>query len=342
MADISIVPYSERPAEFYRQRADHLFYAPDWIQVMIDTYDFAFYTALSTTTNHLMIFAVVDRPVGAKIISLPFSDYTMLDTEQAQPLIAAIRQAYPMLPMVLRVVTDDDAPALLGQPIRQAYYHRIATADGAAPQDRWSSSFRRGERKAKRAELEVLKSSDQKALKEFYALYHQLRLHKFASIPQPYAFFEQVWKKFITTGQGFILQARRQGEMIAAIVVLRHKDVWYYKFGCSALDSLTLRPNNLLFAELIRMAEEDPDTVEIDLGLSGTSDSYAGLVRFKESMGGQRRHITYYEEQPEGYDPVPEQKFKKMLSSLTKTIVDQKLDVSATDQLSQTLYPYFL
>ena len=342
MADITIIPYAERSETFYQERADHLFYAPAWIQVMTDTYGFRFFTALNTETNDFIIFALVDRPVGPKIVSLPFSDYTLIDLEQAAPLLTAIRQAYPTVSIVLRVATGISAPAVLGEPVRQAYYHRVDTTPSDTTERQLSGSFRRGVRKAQKAGVQVQQSYDQEALREFYVLYHQLRIHKFESIPQPYVFFEQVWEKFIRDRQGFILQARREGQMIAAIVVLRHKNVWYYKFGCSAMDSLEHRPNNLLFAELIRMATETAEIDEIDLGLSGTGESYAGLVRFKESMGGQRLHITYYEQQPTDYDPGPEKAFKAMLSSLTEVMVQNELDIQATDQFSQIIYPYFL
>lgn len=342
MAEVEIIPYHERPASFYQEHVDNLFSAPAWIRVMEATYGFAFFTALNPETNHFLIFALVDRPVGQKVVSLPFSDYTVLDLEQAPELLQAIRRAHPTLPIVLRVATDEAAPVALGKPVRQAYYHRIKTSAADTSGNGPSGSFRRGTRKAIKAGVTVQRSYDPETLREFYALYHQLRMHKFASIPQPYAFFEQVRKEFIESEQGFILQARRGGEMIAAIIVLRYKNVWYYKFGCSAADSLEYRPNNLLFAELIRMAEESEEITEIDLGLSGTSESYAGLVRFKESTGGQRAHITYYEQLPEHYDPRPEQEFKSVLSSLTEVIVKNELDVATTDQFSQIMYSYFL
>ena len=345
MSDITIVPYHQLPSSFYQQHANNLFYAPAWIQVLKATYAFSFFTALDPTVNRFIIFALTDSPVGRKIVSLPFSDYTDIPIEQSVPLWQAIRQAYPAVPMVLRAAganafASDDSP--LGKPVRQAYYHRVATQDATAAESNQSASFRRGTRKAVRSGVTVHCSHEREALREFYALYHPLRMHKFESIPQPYAFFERVWEGFIANRQGFMLQARHEGQLLAAIIVLQYRHVWYYKFGCSSLDSLEYRPNNLLFDKLIRMACEDASVAEIDLGLSGAGASYKGLVRFKESMGGQRNHITYYEQLPKGYNQQAEKEFKSLLSSITQVIVKNELDMDTTDQFSKIMYPYFL
>ena len=346
MSSVTLFPYHEQLPSFYHERVHNLFYSPEWISVLERTYEFSFFTALDPTTDHLLIVALVDNPVTQKIISLPFSDYTDLDPEAALPLLEVVREAYPSLPLILKTNVDKNQVAakdhpLLNNPTRQAYYHRVDTQDATAAVERFSSSFRRGIKKAKRSEVTVEGLTDETAMQTFYSLFYQLRLHKFESIPQPYAFFRQVWETFIKPQQGFVLQASRRGEVIAAIVVLQYQNVWYYKFGCSSLDSLEYRPNNLLFAELIRQASEHPDITAIDLGLSGAGASYEGLVRFKESMGGERLPITYYEHLPEGYDPAPEKAWKATLSSLTQIIVKNELDLDVTDQFSEIIYPYF-
>ncbi len=140
--------------------------------------------------------------------------------------------------------------------------------------------------------------------------------------------------------RGFIVEAKRAGRIIASMMVLQHRKTLYYKFGCSLLDALEYRPNNLLFDALIRHAVEHQSEY-VNLGLSGTSESYQGLVRFKESMGGERHDITYFESRPPQYDSENEQKFKALLSSLTEVMVAAPLDADTTSKLSEKLYPYF-
>ena len=338
MGSVEIVDYEALDPEFYQERVHHLFCAAPWLRVLANTYGYQFHTAIDRSTDQFIIFTVVEHFVGRKVISLPFSDYTEIDPVAGVKLLSAIREQYPTLPVVLKTTLTD--AAALGQPIRHAYYHRINTQEAGQTQQKQSSSFKRGVKKAQRAEVQVVLKQDETALRTFYAMYHQLRIHKFTSIPQPYAFFQEIFRAFIAQDQGFILQAEHQEQVIASIVVLQHQDILYYKFGCSSEASLDLRPNNLIFDTLIRYAQQHHFKA-IDLGLSGAGASYEGLVRFKESMGGVRKDITYFRTVPPVYDERAEKDFKQLLSSLTQVIVEQEPDVAATDQFSKLLYPFF-
>lgn len=338
MGSVEIVDYETIPVEFYQERVRNLFYATPWLRVLANTYGYHFRTAIDRATDQFIIFTVVEHFVGSKVVSLPFSDYTELDPEAGARLLPAIQEQYPTLPVVLKT-TLPEAPAL-GEPVRRAYYHRINTQEAGLAHQNLSSSFKRGVKKARRDGVSVTLRRDEAAMQTFYAMYHQLRMRKFTSIPQPYAFFQEVFREFMAQDRGFIVQADYQNQAIASIIVLQHLDILYYKFGCSSEAALEVRPNNLIFDTLIRYAEEHRFR-GIDLGLSGTGSSYEGLVRFKESMGGVRNDITYFRTLPPGYDGRTEENFRQLLSSLTQVIVDQDLDVATTDQFSKLLYPYF-
>ncbi|MGB7394951.1 MAG: hypothetical protein WA913_11205, partial [Pricia sp.] len=86
-----------------------------------------------------------------------------------------------------------------------------------------SSSFRRNVRKAKKTGTTVAIKRDKTALKNFYTMYHGLRLNKFGSIPQPFSFFETIFKEFVGKGEGFLLEASHENKPIASIMVLQHK-----------------------------------------------------------------------------------------------------------------------
>ena len=340
---VEITPYEAQEPSFYQSRVDNLFYSERWLSVLNKTYGYRYFTVLHQPTEQFVIVTSLDHLAGKKIISLPFCDYTPVDEsyqESLAPIIQAIQERYPGYRIVLRTALPTDSPVSsgLGKPTRRAFYHRIDTS--TPEQITQSSSFRRGVKKAQKAGVTVELSTDEAALRTFYQLYYQLRFDKFGSIPQPYDFFHNVYQEFIATGQGFMLQARRQQAIIASIVVLQHRETLYYKFGCSDQEALPHRPNNLLFQRLIELAVER-NCVAIDLGLSGTGASYEGLVRFKESMGGVRHPITYFTLTPEGYDERTEQECKAMLSTLTRTMVEQRLGLEATSQLSATIYPYF-
>jgi len=345
MNSIAIVGYHEIEPAFYEQHVETLFYAYPWLRVLQQTYGYDFFTALDQDTEQFWIFTEVDSLFGKKVMSLPFSDYTDIGEDRqgsSEALLQALQARYPDSPITLKTrrPASSDATRQLGAVVRRAYFHRINTEDISLARQNQSSSFQRGVKKAQRSNVKVELRRDELALRNFYSLYHQLRTHKFHSIPQPYAFFQNIFDLFVARDQGFILQAEHQEKVIASIIVLQHKEVLYYKFGCSSADALPYRPNNLIFEELIQYAHRQRFRA-IDLGLSGVSKSYEGLVRFKESMGGSRHDITYFQRSPDSYDAAKEQSFKKLLSSLTQVIVSEELDVNTTDQFSNILYPYF-
>ncbi|WKN45152.1 GNAT family N-acetyltransferase [Tunicatimonas pelagia] len=340
---VEIVPYDALESSFYKSKVNNLFYSSRWLAVLQKTYGYQWFTAWDTSSEYFILFTVIDNLTGRKIISLPFSDYTPVNPSNRESLpniVLALREKYPHHQIVLKteLAADDPVAASLGKPTRHAIYHRIDTSNPS--QITQSSSFRRGVRKAKKAEVTTEVRTDEAALSTFYQMYHQLRLEKFNSIPQPYGFFQNIYQTFIEAEHVFVLQASRQQQVIASIIVLRHQATLYYKFGCSASDSLGYRPNNLLFHRLIEIAVEKKCHT-IDLGLSGTGPSYEGLRRFKESIGGVQHPITYFTLTPDEYDERTEKESKALLTALTQTIVNQKLEVEATSELSSVIYPYF-
>ena len=339
--EVDIMPYEEADAYYRHERVNDLFYAEPWLKVLQKTYGFEFQMAVDRTTEQFIIFTVVDNLAGKKVVSLPFCDYTVIDphaTGAIARLMQRLQEQYPSVPVLLKTTYGPDHPlaSALGTPVRRAYYHCINTQTSPS----FSSSFKRGVKKARKSGVEVAFSTEKASLVTFYQLYHQLRTQKFSSIPQPYTFFEHIFDAFVAAGQGFLAEAKKDAEVIASIIVLQHRQTLYYKFGCSSLEALDYRPNNLLFDALVRYAV-DQQCAYINLGLSGTGESYQGLVRFKESMGGERHDITYFERRPPHYDATNEQKFKAMLASLTETMAQASLDAQTTSALSEQLYPYF-
>ena len=254
-----------------------------------------------------------------------------------------MKAKFPDTPILLKTVGNietKDEHFVFGKVTRNALYHRIAINPDTPAADVQSSSFRRNVRKAKKTGVKIEIKRDILALTDFYAMYHELRLNKFGSIPQPFGFFETIFKEFLEKEKGFLVEASYEKSPIASILVLQYDAILYYKFGASTEASLDLRPNNLIFDALITYAQTNGFKA-IDLGLSGTGDSYMGLVRFKESMGGVPTPITYYR-LSNGYKySERDAAVKKWLGSLTETIVSQNLEPSSTSALSETIYSLF-
>lgn len=332
------------PNNFYDQH-DFLFTSPNWLNVLKREYGYQIKVVADSLTKECFFYTEVNHLANKKIISLPFSDYCLPQVHtpaNCQRFHQYLKKQYPEHSIIFKsgYEAQQGQRAGFGAPTRHAYYHRVATVDQQAMWANFSSSFKRGIKKAKKEGVTINLSRSTESLKTFYHLYYQLRLSKFGSIPQPYSFFEVIVEEFMQKEEGFFLEALHEGKVIASLLVLAYKKKLYYKFGCSDIHNLEIRPNNLLFDHLFQYAFAKGYT-EVDLGLSGASASYEGLVRFKESMGGKRFPITYFRHDPPNYCSKSEQELRQLLQSITKIMVDDKIAIDTIDRLSKSLYKYF-
>lgn len=336
-------PPDEPPDE---PRADALFQSRTWMRALNAAYAFDFHRAVlpgsRADDRPSLPFAVMNSALRRRVISLPFSDYVdtgSMSPEECRQLLDQIREAYPQAPLLATTTYPHDTDGL-GQVDRTAFYHRVPTPSHDAVDDGMRSSFSRNVRQARREGVTTHRSTSAPGMATFYDLHKALRFGKFGKIPQPQRFFRALREAFLETGNGFLLQARREGRVIASALVLQHRDVLYYKFGASAKDALEYRPNNLLFHTLLHDAV-DAGCRAVDLGLSGTGDDYAGLRRFKESFGGVPHPVTRFRINPPDHDAAAEAELNELLGSLTRAVVEHDLDDDATDAISSIVYPYF-
>jgi hypothetical protein len=322
------------------QACRHLFYSLNWLDVLKSTYHFEAKVILDDKENLQLIFCPVNDVRGMRIINLPFSDYTPscgLTAEDYNQLLSFLKQEYPNASILFKTTLAKEAE-VEAKISRQAVGHHIQL--NADIQSVQSSSFIRNTKKAINEGLNVRETTSFSAIRTFYDLYHQLRFKKFNSIPQPFPFFENIWLAFIKKSKGIILEVLNKENVIASLIALEHGDTVYYKFGCSDEDNLDKRPNNLLFSHLIERSKKK-GFQKIDLGLSGTSDSYKGLRRWKESMGGQAFPITYWLHVPSSMDKDKEEKVLKNLNKFTNAIIEANLSPKQTSAFSEKIYPLF-
>jgi len=336
---IQIVKYSEY---FKNNKSDNLFSSPQWIAVLREEYQFDFFVAYKTNTVLFLPFALLNNLKGRQIISLPFCDYVDMccgSLKIYKELLKKINSVFPQLPITLK--TTFNKIEFPGKLIKEAYYHRIDCSKGSEPiYNNYSSSFKRALKKAIKNDVEIERDNSLNSLNIFYNLYTVLRKQKFNSIPQPLSFFHSIYTQFINKQQGFVLNAKYKNKVIASIVVLQYNRGLYYKFGASDSRFLHLRPNNLLFHNLFKFAVEN-EYEFIDLGLTGNSEQYAGLLRFKEAMGGERYNISYYRIDPENYDYTEENKVKSILNKITDNILKSDFNIGEIDAFSKILYRNF-
>ena len=343
---IKVYTYEELPPYFLEGKEGNLFYSAAWLSILKKQYGCTFYVTADSATAELMFFAYIKCLGGKKFSSLPFSDYTrphLPSVHALQAHIQALQSAFPATPVCVKLslpaLTEKDFSPL-GEPAAKGVLHRVPSLHSVQLEKQMAGSFKRGVRRARSRGLVFETSCSRESLDAFYTLFYELRMQKHGLIPQPFSFFEKVFEEFIAKGRGFIAEVRKEGRLLASAVILLHEQGLYYKWGCSSQKDLIDRPNNLLFYEILHLAQRDGYQY-VDLGLSDLKAN-RGLMRFKRSMGGEECPVLTFQFFPEGYPTEAEDQMKAIVNSMARIVVDSRFDREMTEKFSQTLYPLFV
>jgi len=308
---------------------DNLFTSRPWQDAIERTYGFAFHR--SRGGHGAGTFALIDDAMGKRTVSPAFGDYA--ERHPAPGLADRIEHARRLFPQAGYMVRlAGEAEVVGARHLRRAFLHEVDLAEYEV-----SGAFARNVRKSQRSGLSVRRRVDDAGLEQFYALYARQRIRKFASLPQPRAFFENVAGEFFPQN-GFLLEAHLGGRSAAFLFVLRHADVMYYKFGASDPEALSSRPNNLLMAELLTIAQGE-GAVRLDLGMTPVE---GGLARFKRGMGAREMPLTTYG-WPSLSGETPDLAARRdLLGEMTRAIVARDPSPREASDYADIFYRYFV
>jgi CelD/BcsL family acetyltransferase involved in cellulose biosynthesis len=280
-----------------RADAATIFHHPAWLGLVRDHYRFPTAAACVLDADGeavagLPLVAMFSRLTGRRLVAVPFSD-------TCGPLLApgAPEDALAVLARAVEAERARRGSRLevherfdeAGTAVDLFHRHVVDLRDGfEALEKRWASRVRRNIRKGRREGVESARETGTEALDVFYALHLQTR-RKLGVPTQPRTFIRRLAKVF-DSGMGFVGVARHEGRPIAAAVFLVCGTKVLYKYGASDQEALALRPNNVLFADVMRWAAESGHT-ELDLGRTDLGQE--GLREFKLSWGADELPLAY-------------------------------------------------
>jgi hypothetical protein len=155
---------------------------------------------------------------------------------------------------------------------------------------RFDSAAQRAIRKATRSGLTIEITTSLEAVRSFFGLHCKTR-RKHGVPPQPFAFFENIYREILTPGHGFVAVASLGARPVSAAIFFHFGKRAIYKFGASDERVQHLRGNNLVMWEAIRWLVKQ-NFSELDLGR--TSVGNEGLRRFKLSLGASESLVEYW------------------------------------------------
>lgn len=273
-----------------------MFHHPAWLRLLAATYRYEFAASCVTDDDGRVLAGlpwarIESRLTGRRLVALPFSDACepLTDGASEEDLAQAVEEHRREADLGLEVRWRMEA--LQAKVVHRYWRHVLALEpDADAVLRRARTGIRRGASKAVREGLEFEQRTDQSALDAFYRLH--LRTRKHQGVPtQPKRFVDGLIPLF-ERGHGFVALVNDDGRPIAAAVFLQLRAHLIYKYGASDRSALARRPNNLLFAEVIRWACES-GLRELDFGRTDLDQE--GLKQFKRGWGAEELplHHTY-------------------------------------------------
>jgi CelD/BcsL family acetyltransferase involved in cellulose biosynthesis len=326
------------------QAPSSVFHSPSWIQVLTDTYGWQ--ADACVIVNDLgdpcagIPFCRIADVMGERIVALPFSDYCDPLVNDARCWHYLIDRLLPEhCPITVRclhndVPLSDERFAVM----KRTKWHGLDLRPELDALWRgMHDSKHRAIKKSQREGLTVRVAQSEQELRAFFEMHLKIRKYKLGLLAQPFRFFQNIWRHFVETQQGFLLLALYQDRIVAGDFFLEWKDTLYYKFNASLFEDLSHRPNDLLMWEGIQRGKAR-GLKFLDLGLSDWDQE--GLVRYKRMFGTQEKTISFLRYAPNGPTAV-EKELRDLLTQLTHHFTDQLVPDLVTERAGEDLYRLF-
>ncbi len=231
---------------------------------------------------------------GKRGVSLPFTDLchpVVRDPEVFKELLAAVT-AHGRKAGWKSLEIRGGQDFLGGEPAAaRMLFHTLALTPAEAEVSRtFRGSTRRNIRKAEKEGVAVRLEHSRAAMEAFYRLHCGTR-KRHGLPPQPWAFFDNIFKYVVAAGKGFVIVAEHLGRKIAAAVFFRFRGGAIFKFGASDRNHLGHRPNNLILWEAIRWACGSGMRY---FSFGRTEPENRGLLQFKQGWGAAEEEVSYY------------------------------------------------
>ncbi len=281
-----------------------IFHSSYWARVINKTYHYKpVYTILKdngTIKLAIPFFLIKNKIMGKRLVCLPFTDMcsplsnsheNLIDQEIIQ-LFETLAKEFNINTFEIRGGEISDLKSITMQV--HTYYKIFKLELTPGLEHIWKNlkqkSIRYAIKKALGYGLQIVRSVSEQDIKLFYRL-NLFTRKKHGVIPQPYAFFVNIWQEIINKGLGFLLIAKYHERVIASSIFFIYRDTIYHKFNASDEHYLKYQPNHLILWAAIQWAVENGYKI-MDLGR--TAPDNIGLMAFKRHWGAKEFDLPYY------------------------------------------------
>jgi Acetyltransferase (GNAT) domain len=314
-----------------------MFNTPEWSKITEDTYGYL--GRVFESNGFKICYSVVENEIGKYLIAPSFGDFIALEKDglltvekwvsACGPTTVSLKVCCAFKPIVPGLITSPNG--FIHQIEYDSYlkwYEEIVTP-----------RFKRNIKKGLKSNLTIKIEKTSEAVRRFWEMHAVLRQTKFKEIPQPWAYFNNIYEIFFKSGQGFIFGVySSKDDFIAGILVIIHNGTAYYKFNASNLNHLGVRPNNFLIDRLIHYLD-GLNVKKLNLGYTGSSNSYEGLRVYKTSAGA----IEYsrFTMRTPTFEDIDRSHISEINEEVQR-LISRNSSLDEVDQFSTQHYKYFI
>jgi lipid II:glycine glycyltransferase (peptidoglycan interpeptide bridge formation enzyme) len=279
-----------------------VFHSSAWLTALRQTYG---YPALALTTaapsmdlsDGLVLCRVCSRWTGRRLVSVPFADHCdpllsqATDGDELFSATDALRRDERFEYVELRPLRAKSLRLAKLCPSDSYVFHSLDLEPDL--DDLFARLHPAGmQRKIRRARREGIHQEEGRSERVLRVFHHLLTLtrRRHGMPPQPLDWFRHLAEYL---GDRLTIRIALKGEQaIAAILLLRWKDVLIYKYGASDARYHSMGAMPYLLWEAMREARAR-GLRTVDLGRSDADNT--GLVRFKDHLGATRSTLNYFQ-----------------------------------------------
>jgi GNAT acetyltransferase-like protein len=278
-----------------------IFHTPGWLEALRVTYGYepvVFTTSPPETDlmNGVVFCRISSWLTGRRMVSLPFADHCdpLVDNAEDRTEIFNFLRCATKTEnwryIELRPRSSQVLAEISSEEKRSAFCLHVLDLRSSLNslfRGFQKSSIQRVIRRAERQGLSCEQGRSKAVLDKFFGLMLKTRRrHKLP--PQPISWFRNL---IAFLGDRLSIRlALKDGEPVAGILTLTHKNTLVYKYGCSDAAHHRLGAVPLLFWEVIQEAKRD-GLEKFDLGRSDIGNS--GLITFKNRWGAEASTLEY-------------------------------------------------
>jgi lipid II:glycine glycyltransferase (peptidoglycan interpeptide bridge formation enzyme) len=275
-----------------------IFHSTAWARVLYNSYGYKplYFTVIHDNELSVLVplMEINSFFTGRRGVSLPFSDY-------CEPIIKDNNKIAEVLDYIFEYGKKAGWKSVELRPTQtmSAHFPHAATyyghtlnlsVDEQSIFSNFRNSIKRNIRKAVKVGVTVKICHTLDSIKEYYRL-HNLTRKKHGVPPQPFYFFNNIFRHIIDKNLGIVLLAYFKGNCVAGNVYFHYNNNAYYKYGASDLQYQDLRASNLVMWEAIKFYAQNNFQ---HFCFGRTNPNNKGLLQFKNGWGVEETVIKYF------------------------------------------------